>query len=304
MSGIFQVAQINFLKYYEPKYIMRTRKVIKVVLLLTRGNIGSTLFVNRLRLVDEIKIVGVVVSPLFRGAFGWRAYMMRIGLFYCVAMGLQYVLQGLILQLNKIKRYFFTDDRYILPQESVLNGIRNVCTNDIHSDKAKEFIKTCKPDIMISAFFNQILRSDVLALSRLGSINVHPGDVEFYRGAMNYFWVIKHNRSKTAVTIHWMSKQVDKGKIILRKFFRVYSTDTQFSVHIKSGYIGALMIGKVLKLIAGMDKANKGEDKSCGKYYSIPNKSEFMEYNKKKKLFSYKQIFWLSRRIHTGFKGI
>tara|TARA_R110002110_G_scaffold119309_1_gene293700 strand:- start:5371 stop:5517 length:147 start_codon:yes stop_codon:yes gene_type:complete len=46
-------------------------------------------------------------------------------------------------------------------------------------------IEKYEPDIIISAYFNQILKPHILALGKQEALNFHPGWLPVYRGAMS-----------------------------------------------------------------------------------------------------------------------
>lgn len=74
---------------------------------------------------------------------------------------------------------------------------------------------------LIICISTSILSEQTLSISKNGFINIHPGILPYYRGIGN-FWAI-HNKdvNNVGATAHWMSKSIDKGKIICKSFIKI-----------------------------------------------------------------------------------
>ena len=53
-----------------------------------------------------------------------------------------------------------------------------------------EALKTLKPDLCVTAAFGQILSEEILAIPRLGTVNVHASLLPAYRGSSPANWVL------------------------------------------------------------------------------------------------------------------
>ena len=88
--------------------------------------------------------------------------------------------------------------------------------HDINHPTVINLIQDLKPDIIVSAYFNQIIKEPVIDLPKFGILNIHPGWLPAYRGAMAYFWVLKNGSEKAGVSIHWIDKGIDTGELVSR----------------------------------------------------------------------------------------
>ena len=86
--------------------------------------------------------------------------------------------------------------------------------SDINNPSVTELLHKLEPDIIVSAYFNQIIKEPVIELPKVGILNIHPGWLPAYRGAMAYFWVLKNGSEKAGVSIHWIDKGIDTGKLV------------------------------------------------------------------------------------------
>lgn len=92
------------------------------------------------------------------------------------------------------------------------------CVN-INDPSTVKYISQLNPDLLISAYFSQILKTDIINITCLGVINVHPGSLPSYKGTMAYFWVLAKCFDRAGVSIHWIDEGIDTGELIAQKSF-------------------------------------------------------------------------------------
>ncbi len=96
-----------------------------------------------------------------------------------------------------------------------------------------EKIKELEPDIILSIFFNYILRGEIINVPRLGCINLHPAYLPYGRGQYPNVWSIIEG-TPTGATLHYIQDEsIDTGDIISQKEVPVDFTDTGESLHRK-----------------------------------------------------------------------
>ena len=57
-------------------------------------------------------------------------------------------------------------------------------------------------------------------------INIHPSLLPRYKGLNTHQRVINNKEKFTGCTVHYVSKKLDSGKIIIQKKIRIYKKDT------------------------------------------------------------------------------
>ena len=77
-----------------------------------------------------------------------------------------------------------------------------------------ELLTRYKPDVICVACFSKILPAPVLALPRLGCLNLHPSLLPAYRGPEPLFWIAYHDERTSGVTLHWLDTDIDSGDIV------------------------------------------------------------------------------------------
>jgi len=254
---------------------------------------------NRLVDMAEIDVVAVVkAQPLSlsrHGKLRVKRHLQRVGwrfgwlLFYQrIVQALGYALSLLIPGLRK----------RLLPAWKIARE-RNIPVhrcNNINEAATIEFIQACEPDLLVSAYFSQILQPDVIQLPRLGVLNVHPGWLPTYRGAMSYFWVL-HNRSdRGGVTVHWIDEGVDTGQILARRSFPIRANATQETVLTLTAVIGARLLRRIIRRLqngqpAAIPAVESAESQAS--YYPMPGDQEFASYFQQHRFFRIRDVLGL-----------
>lgn len=88
----------------------------------------------------------------------------------------------------------------------------------IESAKTESFLGLLtqwRPDAVAVVAFGQILPMPVLALPRLGCVNLHASLLPAYRGAAPIHWAVVNGETKTGNTTMQMDKGMDTGDILL-----------------------------------------------------------------------------------------
>src|SRR3989344_795809 len=87
-------------------------------------------------------------------------------------------------------------------------------------------LKKIEADLMVVAAYGQIIPEEILELTKLGNINVHPSLLPKYRGASPIQNAILNNESATGLTIMLMDKAMDHGPILAQKEIALASNET------------------------------------------------------------------------------
>jgi methionyl-tRNA formyltransferase len=71
-----------------------------------------------------------------------------------------------------------------------------------------------QPDVLLVFGFNWHLSPEVLAVPRLGALNIHPSALPKYRGPSPVLWAIWNGDPNMGVTVHRMTDRIDAGPIL------------------------------------------------------------------------------------------
>ncbi len=124
-------------------------------------------------------------------------------------------------------------------------------TKDINTPETLTYLKTQSPDLIVNARSRCFFRDEVLALPRLGCINIHHGLLPFQRGVMCDFWAHMQGRP-FGFTVHQMTKKIDDGPIL-----RVEEVKISPESYTNSIFEGSKLEAKVLaEVLDDIDKKN------------------------------------------------
>ena len=84
----------------------------------------------------------------------------------------------------------------------------------MRTQEASETLRTLEPDVLAVVAYGKILPDEVLAIPRLGSVNVHGSLLPKYRGAAPIQWAVLNGDEKSGVTTMYLAHDMDAGDII------------------------------------------------------------------------------------------
>ncbi len=135
---------------------------------------------------------------------------------------------GLVIHNPKKRKY--TGElimRSGLPNEKIITA------RELRLKKGIETIRKMKPDIIVCAFFQYLLKDPIIKIPKYGCINIHSSYLPINRGWHPNEWPILDD-SVAGVTIYKIVDEgADNGPIIARKIVPVLPTDTGETLHRK-----------------------------------------------------------------------
>ncbi len=119
----------------------------------------------------------------------------------------------------------------------------NVRISKIRSDDTlADDIMGLRPDLVVSAGFQQILPPAILEIPQLGAFNCHPSPLPRYAGSNPWFWILKGGEVESAVTIHRMVGEVDAGDIVAQRLFPIGERTNYQGFYNRSSLESALLL--------------------------------------------------------------
>jgi methionyl-tRNA formyltransferase len=77
-----------------------------------------------------------------------------------------------------------------------------------------ERIAQMRPDLILSAYYRNMISTKVLGLAPLGAFNMHGSLLPKYRGRAPINWAVLHGEPRIGMTLHRMVKEPDAGNIV------------------------------------------------------------------------------------------
>jgi len=106
------------------------------------------------------------------------------------------------------------------------------------------------PDLLATVAYGRIIPPPVIALPRLGCINVHPSLLPLYRGASPIQRAIADGATTTGVTILYLTEDLDAGDIILQRGVSIDADETAGVLEERLAEEGAALLREAIASIA------------------------------------------------------
>ena len=137
-------------------------------------------------------------------------------------------------------------------QKAIENKIDVFQPENIKKDYQK--IIDCKPDIIITCAYGQIIPKELLDCPEYGCINVHASLLPKLRGGAPIHKAIIEGYKETGITIMYMDVKMDSGDIISQSKTEILDTDNLEKLHDRLSVMGKELLLKTLPSI--FDKKN------------------------------------------------
>lgn len=233
----------------------------------------------------EINIVGIIISdiqPLKQRFWKHVFYgLRRSGLFYGFLVGLVGYFHLIGLLIASII-YWWRRRQWLSIAELIDKyDLKAYYTEDINSSESIRILNNWKPDILVSLYFDQILKSNVISIPKVAAINMHPGLLPGYRGVWPGFWKLYKNEKQAGITIHYIDENIDSGEILDQYQFDIDKNDSRLALALKAANFGAKRLATVLKNFKDGIKMHPIKKIGKSKYRSLPKKKHFEKFYKK-----------------------
>ncbi|HET7231182.1 MAG TPA: methionyl-tRNA formyltransferase [Longimicrobium sp.] len=121
-------------------------------------------------------------------------------------------------------------------------------------------------DISVVVAYGQILKPEVLAVPRLGSVNIHGSLLPELRGAAPVQWSIIRGLETTGVTIMQMDAGLDSGPMLLRVEEPIEADESACELADRLAEIGAEALVEALALLEAGGLVREDQDHSKATY--------------------------------------
>jgi methionyl-tRNA formyltransferase len=126
-----------------------------------------------------------------------------------------------------------------------------------------------RPDLMLSFYYRRLLCPALLAIPRLGAINLHGSLLPAYRGRAPVNWVLVRGETHTGVTLHYMVPQADAGDIIAQREVRIAFEDTALTLFEKLTRAAVELLRATFPLIKAGSAPRTPQDPARATYFGV-----------------------------------
>lgn len=131
-------------------------------------------------------------------------------------------------------------------REAEAAGLTLHRTQDINGRTSRDAVEEARPDLIITAGFGQKLGPALLALPRLGCINLHTSLLPRYRGASPVAAALRDGASETGITIFRMDENLDEGPVLSQGVLPLEGHETTDEVTARLATLAADLLVRLL----------------------------------------------------------
>jgi methionyl-tRNA formyltransferase len=132
----------------------------------------------------------------------------------------------------------------------------------IKSDEGLEYFQRIAPDAVVIIAYGQIISPRLIAIPRLGWINLHASLLPKYRGAAPINWAIVNGEKITGLTTMRIDAGLDTGPTLLKYETGIAADETAPDLTAQLAEAGAPLIVETLRKLAGGEISPTPQDHS------------------------------------------
>jgi methionyl-tRNA formyltransferase len=257
---------------------------MRIFLFMSDERLYQTKIFERLAAALKDQIAGIVVIPAVsvkRNLWEFiKDYIIMLGpTLFMVKSILTYKMKI----LDRCARYLGRKNHYSIDAIAKENLINVFHTDNLNDEEFIRQLEKLNLDVIISVSQPQIIKKKLLAVPKLGIINVHPGMLPKYRGPAPYFWALMNDEPYFGLTTHYMDEEIDNGPILLQKLIPISPKDSYNSLTKKTMEEVPAIILETLEKIESKDYKTIVNDKTKATYCHYPNIIEAFKFRIKGK---------------------
>jgi len=242
------------------------------LVIITNGNYYAQLILKDLFGNHLFEVVGVLIVT--------GDYKARTGFNSLYSVGKQTGLPYLIFKIFtifafKIAQILFPDATFSVGKLAEVFGFNVYHAISVNSIDAIEWASKLEPDMIISVSCPQLIRENMLTISKCRGINIHSSLLPIYAGLAPYYWVLSNGEKVTGITIHYLTKKFDEGNILVQKRLEIPPGISAHCLFEELARIGSKALVDAIQLSLEEFEGTR-QDLSQYSYFSNPDFSSYL----------------------------
>lgn len=129
----------------------------------------------------------------------------------------------------------------------------------IRAPEAVEVLQRLGPEVLVVVAYGQIIPPSVLAIPKLGTVNVHASLLPRHRGAAPVAHAILAGDRETGVTIMRMDEQLDHGPILASRATAIGEREDAAALTARLAEMGAALLVETLEQLDSLEAVEQEE---------------------------------------------
>lgn len=156
-------------------------------------------------------------------------------------------------------------------------------------------------DLIICLGWPYLIREEMIEMVGCPIINCHGSYLPDYRGSRAYMHYWANCEKYFGSSIHYVTKDLDDGNILLRNKLKVWKDESTESIHYRSCELSAVQIPYAIEMVERGDEGiNISYEKA--RYFKKMDYSEFLTLQSKNKYLSMNYLSDMQKFRHTDYK--
>jgi methionyl-tRNA formyltransferase len=155
-------------------------------------------------------------------------------------------------------------------------------------------LSTYQPDIICVACFSNYIPRSLLALPRLGCLNVHPSLLPDNRGPLPLFWTFRFGHEVTGVTIHMMTDKLDSGPIVAQETLPVPEGIRYVELEMRCAHLGGQLLAHAVLDLYSDHIVPQPQNELLSSYHVYPTDDDYVVQAHE----------WTARHLYTFIRGV
>ncbi len=158
-------------------------------------------------------------------------------------------------------------------------------------------------DGFVVVAYGQILSARILAMPKLGCVNVHGSILPYYRGAAPIQWCLYHGERETGITTMLMDKGMDTGDMLLKSITEISLWDNAETLGNRLALMGADLLMETLWQLEKGVISPCPQENGLATYAPLIQKSDYILNWSRTALELHNQIRGFFPDCFTWFRG-
>src|SRR5262249_14756163 len=163
-----------------------------------------------------------------------------------------FTVEGVVTQPDRPRGRGQTVSSSPIKDAAIEAGVAVYQPEKIRSESAHEYFKRMAPDVVVIIAYGQIIPAHLIAIPRLGWINLHASLLPKYRRAAPIAWAVANGETVTGLTTMQIDPGMDTGPMLLQHKIEIGMDETTPELARRMAEAGApLMVESLRKLDSG-----------------------------------------------------
>ena len=239
----------------------------------------------------------VIASRRYGGKYGgfwhqaWRNFR-RSGAGFVDYLGLDYVWHRPLAGLARLAGGHCPS----LGAMARRRGAAYVEALDVNAPEVAARLRAYAPDLVLSLHFDQVIRAPIIAVPRVGVVNLHPALLPELRGPFPAFWTL-HRKAAPGISVHLVdTEELDAGPLLLQRAVESVRGETALALNARLLREGAALVAEAIARWEAGSLAPEPQPRGAGSYFSYPQKADIAAFRAAKgRLYAWRDVWRLLR---------